>query len=83
MTLAVSGWWIVGWAVGVVVVVIAATLVLTVIGLARRIVRQADAITEAIDGARENTAPLFDVKATSLAVDRITRGLRDVREHGA
>ena len=83
MTLAVSGWWIVGWAVGVVVVVIAATLVLTVIGLARRIVRQADAITEAIDGARENTAPLFDVKATSLAVDRITRGLGDVREHGA
>ena len=83
MTLAVSGWWIVGWAVGVVVVVIAATLVLTVIGLARRIVRQADAITEAIDGARENTAPLFDVKATSLSVDRITRGLRDVREHGA
>jgi hypothetical protein len=82
VTVALSGWWIVGWAVGVLVVVIAATLVLAVIALARRIVGQADAITEALDGARENTTPLFDVKRTNLAVDRITRGLRRVREGG-
>jgi hypothetical protein len=82
VTFALSGWWIVGWAVGVLVVVIAATLVLAVIALARRIVGQADAIIEALDGARENTTPLFDVKRTNLAVDRITRGLRRVREGG-
>ena len=72
------GWWI-GWAVALVVVLIAATLLLTIIALGRRIVRQADDITAAIDGARENTTPLFDVSGTNSAIDRITRGLRAVR----
>jgi hypothetical protein len=73
-----SGWWI-GWAIALVVVLIAATLLLLIIGLGQRIVRQADEITAALDGARENTAPLFDVVKTNLAIDRITRGLRTVR----
>jgi hypothetical protein len=72
------GWWI-GWAVALVVVLIAATLLLTIIALGRRIVRQADDITAAIDGAREHTTPLFDVTGTNSAIDRITRGLRAVR----
>jgi hypothetical protein len=72
------GWWI-GWSVALVVVLIAAALLLTIIGLGRRIVRQADDITAAIDGARDNTAPLFDVTDTNSAIDRITRGLRAVR----
>jgi hypothetical protein len=72
------GWWI-GWTVALVVVLIAATLLLTIIALGRRIVRQADDITAAIDGARENTMPLFDVTRTNSAIDRITRGLRAVR----
>jgi hypothetical protein len=65
--------------VALVVILIAATLLLTIIALGRRIVRQADDITAAIDGARENTGPLFDVTATNSAIDRITRGLRAVR----
>jgi hypothetical protein len=73
------GWWI-GWAVGLVVVLIAAALLLTIIALGRRIVRQAGDITAAIDGARENTTPLFEVRHTNLAIDRITRGLAAVRE---
>jgi hypothetical protein len=80
VTLALSVWWVVGWAVGVVVILIAAALLLAIIGLGRRIVRQADGITVALDGARENTMPLFDVTRTNLAVDQITRGLRTVRE---
>ena len=60
-------------------VLIAATLLLAIIALGRRIARQADDITAAIDGARENTAPLFDVAGTNSAIDRITRGLRTVR----
>lgn len=72
------GWWI-GWGVGLVVVLLAAALLLIVIGLAKRITRQADDITVALDGGRENTAPLFDVTRTNLAIDRITRGLRTVR----
>jgi hypothetical protein len=72
------GWWI-GWGVALVVVLIAATLLLMIIALGRRIARQADEITAAIDGARENTMPLFDVTRTNSAIDRITRGLRAVR----
>jgi hypothetical protein len=82
VTLAFSSYWIVGWVVGAVVVVIAATVILVIIATARRIQRQADDITAALDGARENTTPLFDVTNTNLALDRITRGLRRVRTGG-
>jgi hypothetical protein len=79
MSLAIGiGWWI-GWAVALVVVVLAAALILVVIGLARRIARQAGDITAAIDGAREQTVPLFEVTRTNLAIDTITRDLRAVR----
>ena len=77
--LALSQWWYVGWIVGVVVILIAALLLITIILLGRRIVRQADEITAAIDGGRENTQPLYDVTKTNLAIDQITRGLRKVR----
>jgi hypothetical protein len=76
-----SGWWI-GWAIGLLVVLLAASLLLAIIALARRITRQADDITRALDGARANTDGLFDVTRTNLAVDRITRGLAAVRTGG-
>ena len=82
MTLALSGWWIVGWVGGVVVVAIVAALVLTITALANRITAQARDITSALDGARANTTPLFEVKGTNSAIDRITRGLRRVRTGG-
>lgn len=79
MSLAVgTGWWI-GWAVALVVILLAAALLLAIIGLGRRIVRQADDITAALDGTREHTTPLFDVTRTNLAIDRIARDLRTVR----
>jgi hypothetical protein len=76
----VSAWWLIGWMIAVVVVVLAATLLLTIIGLGRRIVRQADDITAALDGTRKNTDPLYEVKNTNLAIDRITRGLAAARK---
>lgn len=79
MTIALSTGWYVGWAIALVVVLIAAVLLVAIIGLGRRIVRQADDITAALDGTREHTTPLFDVTRTNLAIDRITRGLRRVR----
>jgi hypothetical protein len=82
MVVAVAAGWIIGWAIGLVVVLLAATLLLAVIGLGRRIVQQADDITSALDGARHNTEPLFDVTRTNLALDEITRGLRRVRTGG-
>jgi hypothetical protein len=79
---ALSEWWYVGWVLGVVVILIAALLLIAIILLGRRVVHQADEITAAIDGGRENTAPLFDLTRTNLAVDQITRRLRKVREEG-
>ena len=75
-----TGWWVLGSAIAGAVVVVAALLLLAIIALAHRIATQADRITEALDGARENTNGLFDVAKTNLALDQITRSLAAVRE---
>jgi hypothetical protein len=71
--------WYIGWAIGLVVVLLAASLLLTIIFVGRRIISQAVDITRALDGARTNTDPLWDVRNTNHAVDRITRGLAAAR----
>lgn len=78
--LSTTAWWTIGFVVGGAVVVVAVALLLVIIALGRRIVTEAEAIVEALDGARESTTPLFDVTRTNLAIDRITRDLRLVRE---
>jgi hypothetical protein len=80
VALALSTWWYVGWVVAAVVVVIAATLLLTIIFLGRRVARQADEITAALDGTRRNTDPLWDVKQININLDRINRGLVAARK---
>jgi hypothetical protein len=72
------GWWI-GWGVGLIVILLATALLLLIIGLGRKIVSQAEDITMALDGARDNTTALFDVTRTNLALDTITRDLRGLR----
>lgn len=83
MVVAISTWWVVGWVVGVVVIALVAALVLIIAGIARQVTRQADEITQALDGTRSNTQALFAVKNTNMAIYRITRGLRRVRTGGA
>lgn len=83
MTAALSTWWIIGWAAGGFVVLLAASLLLTIITLGRRIVRQAGDIAVALDGARTNTGPLFDLANTNFALERIARGLARAREEAA
>lgn len=78
--LALSTGWYVGWAIGLLVVVIAAALLLIVIGLGRRITRQATEITRALEGTQANTDALWDVRATNHDIDRITRGLAGARD---
>lgn len=78
--LALSWGWYVGWAVGLVVVLIAASLLLIIIAVGRRISRQAVDITRALDGARANTDALWDVRATNHTADRITRQLAAARK---
>jgi hypothetical protein len=82
LSVALSQWWIVGWVGGVVVIALVAALVLAITAVAHRITAQAEDITKALDGARANTEPLFAVKMTNSAVDRITRGLRIARTGG-
>jgi hypothetical protein len=77
--IALSAWWPIGWAIGALVVAIAAALLLTIIALGRRIGRQAHDIVAALDGSRENTSALFDVPKANLLIDQITRQLRRVR----
>ncbi|MBA3408469.1 MAG: hypothetical protein H0U06_10540 [Solirubrobacterales bacterium] len=72
--------WVIGWGIGTLVVVIAASLLIAIIALCKRIVRQADDITSALDEARENTTALFAVARTNAAVGSITADLRAVRE---
>lgn len=78
--LALSSGWYIGWAVGLVVVLIAAGLLIWLIALGRRIARQAHDIDGALAGARTNTDPLWDVRATNHTIDRVTRGLAAARE---
>jgi len=80
MLVALSTWWYVGWVIAGVVVVIAAALLLIIIAVGNRIVRQADDITEALDGTRRNTDPLWGVKQININIDRINRGLAAARK---
>ncbi|MBA3476450.1 MAG: hypothetical protein H0T10_06840 [Actinobacteria bacterium] len=72
--------WVIGSVLGTVVVALVAVLLIVIILLARRIVDQAGAIIEALDGAQANTAALYDVAGTNHALVRIVRDLRSVRE---
>ena len=72
--------WVIGWGAGAAVVGIAASLLVAIIGLCRRIVGQAEDITQALDGARKQTDVLFGLSATNAAVGSIAADLRSVRE---
>ncbi len=83
MLVALSSWWTVGWIAGGAVVLVAAVLLLVIIGLGRRIAGQAEEITGALEHSRDNTAALFELAATNLALDRLRRQLEAAREEGA
>ena len=72
--------WVLGWGIAGVVVALAAGLLVTIVALCRRIVRQAEDITRALDGAHANSTALFDVTRTNAAIASITADLRRVRE---
>ena len=77
--LALSYGWYVGWSIGLVVVLLVASLLLVIIGEGKRITRQAVDITKALDGTKVNTDALWDVRATNHTADRITRYLAAAR----
>lgn len=76
---ALSMWWTVGWAVGAVVILLVAILLLTITGLARKVDGVAQDLVTDLDSIARKTAPLQNVAATNNAVQTITRCLRIAR----
>ena len=72
---ALSSWWTVGWAVGAVVVLLVAVLLLTITALAKRIGGGAQGLVTDLDSIASKTQGLHDVGATNIAVRQITRSL--------
>jgi Na+-transporting NADH:ubiquinone oxidoreductase subunit NqrF len=66
--------WYVGLALGAIIIAVVVVLVAIILGLARRIAVQAKQITAAIDDARVNTLPLWDV-------DKVNESLRLTAKH--
>ena len=79
VSIALSTWWTVGWAVGAVVVLLVALLLLTIIALARKVDGVAQDLVSDLDSIARKTRPLQDVGATNVAVRAITRCLRLAR----
>jgi hypothetical protein len=79
MTIAVSSWWMVGWVVGAVVILLVAVLLITITALARKVDGTARELVGDLDSIATTTRPLQDVGATNIAVRTITRGLRAAR----
>jgi hypothetical protein len=78
-----TGWWILGYAIGGAVVLIAASLLIVINLLARGIVRRTAEITLALDGAMRNTDALFDLGMVNHGIESLTRGIKKLaREEG-
>jgi hypothetical protein len=75
---ALTGWYV-GYVIASVVIAIVVILVAIILSLARRIGIQADQITTALDEARINTLPLWDVDKINGSVRSITRSAQEAR----
>jgi len=71
--------WYVGYVITAVIITIVVILVGIILGLARRIGVQADAVTGALDQARINTLPLWDVDKVNGGIRSIIRSAQEAR----
>jgi uncharacterized SAM-binding protein YcdF (DUF218 family) len=76
----VSGW-VLGWIIGGAVVVIVVVLLLLMIQGAARAAAKAEAVLAALDDAKVNTLPLWEVDATNQVATRIVAAATAAREH--
>lgn len=74
------GGWYVGIAVGVAVVLVVVAVVLLLIQVAVQIRRQAGMAVAALEDARTNTQPLWDVATTNRTATAILEGAIRARE---
>ena len=72
--------WYVGYAIAAVIITLVVILVGIILALARRIGVQAQEITAALDEARINTLPLWDVDKVNSGVRSIIRSAETARQ---
>jgi uncharacterized membrane protein len=72
--------WVVGIALGVVVIAVAAVIVIAIVMLAMRIAKQAEAAVEAVDVVRKQTAELEGVARINDSGVRILHSARALRK---
>ncbi len=72
--------WYVGYVIAAVLITVVVILVGAILALARRIGVQAQEVTAALDEARINTLPLWDVDKINTGVRSITRSAEQARQ---
>jgi hypothetical protein len=72
--------WYVGYIVAGVLITVVVILVAIILGLARRIGVQADVVVGALDQARINTLPLWDVDKVNGGVRSIIKSAQEARQ---
>lgn len=70
-----------GWIVGAVVVVVVVVLLLLLIRGAARVAATAEAVLGALDEAKVNTLPLWELDTTNQVADRIVGAATSAREY--
>ncbi len=76
--MSLAGWYV-GYVIAAVVITIVVVLVAMILALARRIGVQADMVTGALDEARINTLPLWDVDKINGGIRSIIRSAQEAR----
>ena len=72
--------WYVGYAIAAVIITVVVILVGAILALARRIGVQASEVTAALDEARINTLPLWEVDKINTGVRSIIRSAEQARQ---
>jgi flagellar biosynthesis/type III secretory pathway M-ring protein FliF/YscJ len=79
LTAASTGWWI-GLVLGIVVILVAAAIVITIVTLARRIAAQAQGAVEGVEVVRAQTDELAGIARINDSGVRILHSARAVRK---
>jgi hypothetical protein len=80
MAIAASSGWYIGMALGIVVILVAAAIVITIIALARRISIQARTSVAGVDTVREQTSELPNIARINDSGVRILHSARALRK---
>lgn len=73
--------WFIGYAVGLVVVLLVVALLVLMIRGAAKVADQADAVVNALELARDRSAGLWEVGTTTATTRRITAAATAARHH--